>query len=183
MIDRFCKDIRTYLEEELSSGRMYVTVRVGMLADRCGSTSQCIGAYAAYLRRLLGDEYRVARGTYKLLREVALSIYSNLDKLCEELKTRRKTETRRGMVLVSFHIPADMLAMLDETARAMGISRGELVRDAIRKLLERMSERHCITLTLEEWDMLMELVNRGIYRNIEDAIHDAVRQLARRRSA
>jgi Arc/MetJ-type ribon-helix-helix transcriptional regulator len=182
MLDRFCRDIRAYLEEELSSGRIYVTIRVGRLADRCGSTPQCLGAYAAYLRRLLG-EYRVARGVYKLPREVALSIYNNLDKLCEELRTRRKTETRRGMVVVSFHVPADMLKLLDETAMAMGISRGELVRDAIRKLLEKMSERHCITLTLEEWSMLMELVQRGVYASIEDAIHDAVYQLARRRSA
>ena len=182
MLDRFCRDVRAYLEEELSSGRMYVTVRVGRLVDRCGSTPQCLGAYAAYLRRLLGGEYRVARGVYRLLREAALSIYNNLDKLCEELKTRRKTETRRGMVLVSFHVSADMLKLLDETARAMGISRSELVRDAIRRMLEKMSERHCITLTLEEWSMLMELVHRGVYASIEDAIHDAVHQLAHRRS-
>jgi Arc/MetJ-type ribon-helix-helix transcriptional regulator len=183
MLDRFCRDVRTYLEEELSSGKMYVTVRISKLVDRCGLTPQCLGAYATYLRRLLGVEYRVAKGVYKLPREVALSIYNNLDKLCEELKTRRKTETKRGMVLVSFHVPADMLKLLDETAVAMGISRSELVRDAIRRMLEKMSRRHCITLTLEEWSMLMELVRRGVYANIEDAIRDAVYQLARRRSA
>jgi Arc/MetJ-type ribon-helix-helix transcriptional regulator len=183
MLDRFCRDVRAYLEEELSSGRMYVTIRISRLVDRCGLTPQCLGAYAAYLRRLLGGKYRVARGVYRLSREDALSIYNNLDKLCEELKTRRKTETRRGMALVSFHVPADMLKLLDETARAMGINRSELVRDAIRKLLERMSERHCITLTLEEWSILMELVQRGVYASIEDAIHDAVYQLAHRRSA
>jgi Arc/MetJ-type ribon-helix-helix transcriptional regulator len=180
MLDRFCRDLRDYLRDELLLGRN-VVVRIGRLVDRCGFTPQCIGAYTTFLRRLLGNEYRVARGVYNLPREVALSIYNNLDKLCEELKTRRKAETRRGMVTISFHIPQNMLHMLDEMAKKTGISRSELVRDAIRRMLERMrGSAVCITLTPEEEEMLWRLVSRGIYSSIEEAIHDAVRQLAQR---
>lgn len=179
MLDRFCRDIRAYLREELLLGRAHVVVvKVSRLVERCGWTPQCIGAYAAFLRRLLGSEYRVARGTYKLPREVALSIYNNLDKLCEELKTRRKAETRRGMVPISFHIPKDMLYLLDETAKKLGASRSELVRDAIRRLIEQM--KRCIALTLEEEEKLRRLVSRGIYASVEEAMRDAIRQLIER---
>jgi Arc/MetJ-type ribon-helix-helix transcriptional regulator len=177
MLDQFCRDFRSYLEEELKSSGAYVAIRIGRLVERCGWTPQCIGAYATFLRRLLGDEHKVAKGVYKLPYEVAKSIYNNLDKLCEELKTRRKSETRRGMALVSFHVSTDMLNLLDETAMAMGISRAELVREAIRKMLERMRGHICVTLTPEEQVQLMRLVSHGVYASIEETVRDAIRQL------
>jgi len=177
VIEEFCQDLRSYLEEALLRRRTHVVVRVGKLAKRRGEPQKRISPYSAYLRRLFG-EYKFSKGTYILPREVAEDAYNNLDALCEMLKKKRRRKKRKirkeKMALVTLRIPPYMLRDLDEAVKILGKRRAEIIREAIQRILEK---KVCIMLTPEERNMLEELVRRGIYSNIEDAIRDAIHQL------
>lgn len=188
--EEFCQDLRSYLEEALLLRRTHVVVKVGRLAKRRGKWQKYIASYSAYLRQLFG-EYRFAKGIYMLPREVAEDVYKNIDALCETLKKRKRREERREtkreevaretekekMVRVTFHVTPYMLKILDEVARITGKRRAEIIREAIWQMLERMASVMSIP---KEKDVLEELVRRGVYRNVEDAIRDVAYQLAQR---
>jgi Arc/MetJ-type ribon-helix-helix transcriptional regulator len=182
MLEEFCQDLKSYLEETLRRRRTHVVVRVGRLAKLRGELQKRISPYSAYLRRLF-SEYKFAKGTYILPREKAEDVYKNLDKLCEELKKPRRRRIKinmkkEKMALVTIRIPSYMLRDLDEAVKVIGgKKRAEIIREAIQRVLDR---KVCIVLTPEEKNMLEELVRRGVYRNIEDAIRDAVHQLVQR---
>ena len=176
VIEEFCQDLKSYLEETLLRRRTHVVVRVGKLAKRRRESQKRISPYSAYLRRLFG-EYKFSKGTYILPREVAEDAYNNLDALCEMLKKRcrKKRKIRKEkMVPVTLRIPPYMLRDLDEAVKILGKRRAEIIREAIQRILEK---KVCIMLTPEERNMLEELVRRGIYSNVEDAIRDAIHQL------
>jgi Arc/MetJ-type ribon-helix-helix transcriptional regulator len=183
-LEEFCQDLRSYLEGELRRIRTHVVVRVGRLVKLRGEPWKRISPYSAYLRRLFG-EYKFAKGTYIVSREKAEEVYNNLDALCETLKKKKRRRRQKReeiirsekMVLVTFHIPNNMLRDLDEVAKMMGKRRAEVIREAIRQMLERMANT---TPTPEEKDVLEELVRCGMHNNIEDAIHDIAYQLAQR---
>jgi Arc/MetJ-type ribon-helix-helix transcriptional regulator len=182
MKEEFCQDLKRYLEETLLRKRTHVVVRVGKLAKRRGELQKRISPYSAYLRRLF-SEYKFSKGMYILPREVAEDAYKNLDALCEMLKKKRRRKKRKirkeKMALVTLRIPPYMLRDLDEAVKILGKRRAEIIREAIQRMLEK---KVCIMLTLEERNMLEELVRRGIYNNVEDAIRDAVRQLLYQRN-
>jgi len=177
VLEEFCHDLRSYLEETLRRRRTHVVIRVSKLAKRRGKSQKYINSYSAYLRRLLG-EYKFAKGTYILPREKAEDVYKNLDGLCEELKKKRRKKRneirREKMALITLRIPPDMLRDLDEAVKVIGKKRAEIIREAIQRMLDR---KVCIMLTPEEKNMLEELVRRGIYRDVEDAIRNAMYQL------
>jgi Arc/MetJ-type ribon-helix-helix transcriptional regulator len=177
VIEEFCQDLKSYLEEALLRRRTHVVVRVGKLAKRRGEPQKRISPYSAYLRWLFG-EYKFSKGTYILPREVAEDAYNNLDALCEMLKKKRRRKKRKirkeKMALVTLRIPPYMLRDLDEAVKILGKRRAEIIREAIQRILEK---KVCIMLTPEERNMLEELVRRGIYSNVEDAIRDAIRRL------
>ena len=178
MLEEFCQDLKSYLEETLRRRRTHVVIRVGKLAKRRGKSQKYINSYSAYLRRLLG-EYKFAKGTYILPREKAEDVYRNIDGLCETLKKPRRRRIKinmkeEGMALVTIRIPSDMLRDLDEAVKVIGKKRAEIIREAIQRMLDR---KVCIMLTPEEKNMLEELVRRGIYRDVEDAIRNAMYQL------
>jgi Arc/MetJ-type ribon-helix-helix transcriptional regulator len=184
--EEFCQDLKSYLEEVLLRRRTHVVVRVGRLVKRREKWQKYITSYSIYLRQLFG-EYRFAKGIYMLPREVAEDTYKNIDALCETLKKIRKREReetkkemkreteREKMVRVSFHITPYMLKILDEVARITGKTRAEIVREAVRQMLQKMAS---ITSTSEEKDVLDELVRHGVYSNVEDAIRDIAYQIA-----
>ena len=188
VIEEFCQDLRSYLEEALLRRRTHVVVRVGRLVKRREKWQRYIISYSIYLRQLFG-EYRFAKGIYMLPREVAEDAYKNIDALCETLKKIRKREReeakkemkketeREKMVRVSLHITPYMLKILDEVARVTGKTRAEIVREAIRQMLQKMAS---ITSTPEEKDVLDELVRHGAYSNVEDAIRDIAYQIAQK---
>jgi len=185
VIEEFCQDLRSYLEEALMRRRTHVVVRASRLAKRRGKQQKYITSYSIYLRQLFG-EYRFAQGLYMLPAEDA---YKNIDALCETLNKRRKREReetkkemkketeREKMARVSFHITSYMLKILDEVARITGKTRAEIVREAVRQMLQKMAS---ITSTPEEKDVLDELVRHGVYSNVEDAIRDIAHQIAQK---
>jgi len=179
--EEFCQDLRDYLAETLLRRRTHVVVRTGKLAKLRGELQKRISPYSAFLMRLF-SEYKFSRGTYILPREKAEDVYRNIDKLCETLKKPRRRRIkikvkREKMALVTVRIPPYMLRDLDETVKTTGKRRAEIIREAVQHVLER---KVCIVLTPEEKNMLEELVQRGVYRNVEDAIRDAVHQLVQR---
>jgi Arc/MetJ-type ribon-helix-helix transcriptional regulator len=184
--EEFCQDLRDYLAEALLRMRTHVVVRTGKLAKLRGEWWRRIRPYGVYLKQLLG-EYKFARGIYILPREKAEDVYKNLDTLCETLKKKRHRKggeirkkrersriRREKMVQTSFHVPPNMFRDLDEAAKMLKRKRAEIVREAIQRMLER---KVCIVLTPEEKNMLEELVQRGAYRNVGEAVYAAVIQL------
>ncbi len=179
VLEEFCQDLKSYLEETLLRTRTHVVVRVGRLAKLRGMSQRRISSYSRFIRQLFG-EYRFAKGTYILPREKAEEVYRNLDALCETLKkTKRRRERREikreiereKMVRVTFHVPPGMLRDLDEAAKILGKNRAEIVREAIQRMLKTY-----ILQTPEEKNMPEE----PVHRDVEDAIRDAMHQLAQK---
>ncbi len=144
VVEEFCRDLKSYLEEALRFKRMHVVVRVGKLAKLRGDlhSHKRIGYYRIYLAQLF-DKYKFATGMYTLPREVAEDTYKNIDALCETLKKRRRKKRsevkkieREKMVLISFHVPPPMLRDLDKVAKILGKTRSEIIREAIRRMLK-----------------------------------------------
>ena len=55
------------------------------------------------------------------------------------VKTQRRTDGR-SFILVSFHLPAHWVEMLDELARERGVTRSDLVRAALGNLLKKYED-------------------------------------------
>jgi hypothetical protein len=163
--DRCCRDLKTYLESALAVARGGV---VSVKLNRVLAVSGLYAwkrQYAWCLSRLL-HRYKLKTGLYVLTRQQAEEVLNSIDALCTELhkaKRREKKEEKKeeleqvdfeqeepapvrvnefsdgeGMPMVSFHLPRALLQALDEYARRMNVTRSDVIRMAIRQMLDKM---------------------------------------------
>jgi Arc/MetJ-type ribon-helix-helix transcriptional regulator len=172
MLRDFCRDLKTYLSQVTSRPVVFVKIRTRYLA---GNDVGRRIVYGMYLAQLFG-EYRYRRDTYFLPYEVALTTLNNFREMCNKLRSADGNSTT-----VSFHVPREMRKLLDEEARRWGLSISELVRYAIERMINKIhGELVEVALTPQAKQALEELVRRGVYNSIEDAILDAITQLIQR---
>ena len=156
-IEQCCLDLRRYLETALAGARGgLISVKVGRVvaASRAYMWEK---RYAWCLSKLL-RRYRLSTGLYVLTRQQAEELLASLDALCAELHTKRREKKQEepeqeepstdpapvgcadgeGMPMVSFHLPRALLQALDEYARRMNMTRSDVIRMAIRQMLDKM---------------------------------------------
>jgi len=162
VIEQCCLDLRRYLETAL------VGARGGLISVKVGRVVAVSRAhiwkkrYAWCLSKLL-RRYRLNTGLYVLTRQQAEELLDSLDALCAELHTKRREKKQEepelekqakpptdpapvdcadgeGMPTVSFHLPRALLQALDEYARRMNLTRSDVIRMAIRQMLDKMYE-------------------------------------------
>jgi len=154
-----CLDLRRYLETALAGARGgLISVKVGRVVavSRAHIWKK---RYAWCLSKLL-RRYRLNTGLYVLTRQQAEELLNSLDALCAELHTKRREKKQEepeqakpptdpapvecvdgeGMPTVSFHLPRALLHALDEYARRMNMTRSDVIRMAIRQMLDKMYE-------------------------------------------
>ncbi len=157
VVEMCCRDLRRHLEEVLKSARGYV---VSVKTSRVAPSRALRRRYAACISAVLG-QFRHGRAYVMTKRDVEV-ILENFDNLCprkEEkdvkpsVKPTDMTPSGERMIIISFHLPGNLLAALDEYARQKGISRAAAVRLAIAQLLEEMratketpEESECVAL-------------------------------------
>ncbi len=155
IVEMCCRDLRQYLQDALASARGgVVSVKVGrVLAVR---RIYDLKRHYAYCLLQLLRPYRFNRGLYVLTRQQAEELLRNLDVLCAEIAPKDKTlkqpapkdKTHKQerpasidgekMVLISFHLPHALLCALDEYVRQRGVARSDVVRMAIKQMLDNM---------------------------------------------
>jgi hypothetical protein len=140
--DTFCQDLREYLERYVDVAKRYrrccVAVSLRKMLRKEGRRRYHL-PYAKYLKKLFG-RYMYGRGVYIIPLEDAENMLKNIDALCESLrhvKQQPNGTEKEKMLLISFHLPREMLNELNRQARHSGVNRSELVRKAIAEMLEK----------------------------------------------
>jgi hypothetical protein len=153
--NRCCQDLRTYLETALAGARG------GVISVKLGKVLEVSRAYvwkrqyAWCLSRLL-RRYKFSE-VYLLTRQQAEELLNGLDTLCAELAKKQEKKLKvpkqeepaptytsasvadgERMPMVSFHIPRALLQALDEYARRMNLTRSDVIRIAIKQMLDKM---------------------------------------------
>jgi hypothetical protein len=158
--ERCCQDLRRCLETALAGARGgVVSVKLNRVLE-VGHAHMWKRHYAWCLSRLL-RRYKFSDGLYVLTRQQAEELLNNLDALCAELlraerqeKKKEKPEQKEPelpravpvgyvddgekMPNVSFHLPRALLQALDEYAHERGLTRSDVIRMAIRQMLDKM---------------------------------------------
>jgi len=158
--ERCCRDLKAYLESALAGARGgVVSVKLNRVLEVSGLYAWK-RQYAWCLSKLL-RRYKLKTGLYMLTRQQAEKLLSNIDALCAKLRKRREKKQKKprretppedpkqeepaafiddgeGMPMVSFHLPRALLQALDEYARRMNVTRSDVIRMAIRQMLEKM---------------------------------------------
>jgi len=158
--ERCCRDLKTYLEAALASARGgVVSVKLNRVLE-VGGLYAWKKQYARCLSKLL-RRYKLKTGLYVFTRQQAEEVLNGIDALCAELhetKRREKEELkqvdfeqekpaparvnefsdREKMSMISFHLPRALLQALDEYARRMNVTRSDVIRMAIRQMLDEM---------------------------------------------
>jgi hypothetical protein len=150
--EKCCRDLKKYLETALASAKGgVISVKLSRVLE-IGNAHMWRAQYAQCLSRLLRN-YRFNHSLYLLTRQQAEELLQSLDALCAELFNMRvqkeeeqskpavKTlfaDGREKMSMVSFYIPRDMLQLLDEYARQMNATRSDVVRLAVKLMLDKI---------------------------------------------
>ncbi len=148
IVEMCCQDLRHYLETTLANAKGgVVSIRAGRVLE-IRRIYKLKMYYAYCLSRLLRG-YRFGTGVYVLTKQQAEELLRNLDALCAEFVPRDKTPKqpapkrptaeigREKMVLISFLLPHDLLYALEEWVRRHNTTRSEVVRTAIRQMLDK----------------------------------------------
>ena len=150
--DRCCQDLHRYLETVLASARgNVISIRLSRVLE-VGRAHMWKRQYARCLSRLL-RRYRFNE-VYLLTRQQAEELLNSLDVLCAELREEKRQEKKQKepkhekppafvdggerMSSVSFRLSRALLQALDEYARRMNLTRSDVIRVAIRQMLEEM---------------------------------------------
>lgn len=150
--DRCCQDLYRYLETVLAGARgNVISIRLSRVLE-VGRAHMWKRQYAWCLSRLL-RRYRFNE-VYLLTRQQAEELLNSLDVLCAELREEKRQEKKQKepkhekplafvdggerMSSVSFRLPYALLQALDEYARRMNLTRSDVIRVAIRQMLEEM---------------------------------------------
>ena len=153
-----------YLETVLATARGdVISVRLSRVLE-VGRAHMWKRQYAWCLSRLL-RRYRHDVGVYLLTKQQAEELLNRLDALCAELRAEKREKRRKASKqegprqeeliltcapemdastnrertpLVSFRLSRALLQTLDEYARRMNLTRSDVIRMAIRQMLEEM---------------------------------------------
>jgi metal-responsive CopG/Arc/MetJ family transcriptional regulator len=153
IVDICCKDLRHYLEYAVQVTRGdVITVKLNRVMQVATPLPLDRRRYARCLSDVL-RRWRWNRGVYVVSRRDAETLLSRFDEVCASVKRnqrpaekreeraavspRRVVATDREMVLISFHVPPALMQILDEYARQMNLTRPDVVRAAIRRLIEK----------------------------------------------
>jgi predicted DNA-binding transcriptional regulator len=138
-----CDALRTHIGHKLTSAKGgVVSVKVTHLTK----DARLLPRYSHCLSRLL-KPYRLGSG-YVIPRTEAQELLNRLEQLCGSLVRRkdgdgstRRRQSRGDMPTVSLFIARDTLAALDRYAEEAGVTRSDVIRQAIRQLLEKLGVR------------------------------------------
>jgi metal-responsive CopG/Arc/MetJ family transcriptional regulator len=134
IVEMCCRDLRRYLEKALRVARGTVTVKVQRLVGADVARAELV-SYAVCLNRLL-KRYRIGRG-YVIPRQDVEKMLENYDELCGTVKQRPHPKQRRAKTRhLRINLAIDVVKTIDEYARANGLTRSELVRQAIEWLFK-----------------------------------------------
>jgi hypothetical protein len=140
--DMFCADLKEYLESGIDAAKRRRRCCVMLLLRkmlRKEGRRRHHAQYATMLKKLF-LRYMYNRGMYIIPIEDAEKILLNLDQLCQPLKSEKKEEEKQPkekMVLISFHLPKNMLYELDKYAEENYTTRSEAVRKALEEMLKK----------------------------------------------
>jgi metal-responsive CopG/Arc/MetJ family transcriptional regulator len=219
IIEVCCRDLRRYLEYAVQ------TTRGGVITVKMNRVAQIAPPPLGRRRysRCLGDVLRPWRwntGVYVVPRRDAEELLSRFDEFCTSVRNKtatvhsqRPAEAARRintaacdrgdaggeMVPISFHVTPALMQILDEYARRMNQTRSDVVRTAIRQLIEKYrnaeadlqrpaalaapptaQEDELVAVTFHETPYVVELLNRyaaalGVSRS--DVVSTAIQQL------
>jgi hypothetical protein len=139
--DMFCADLKEYLENGIDAAkrrrRCCITILLRKMLKKEGRRRYHVH-YAVMLKKLF-LRYMYSRGMYIIPLEDAEKML--IDQLCRSLESEKKEEEskqpKEKMVLISFHLPKNMLEEIDRYAEAHRISRSDAVRKALEEMLEK----------------------------------------------
>lgn len=151
VVDTCCRDLRRYLESALKTARGgVITVTAGRLMQVAPPLGR--RRYSWCLSRAL-RRWRWSTGVYVVPRRDAETLLTNFDELCASIRNQRPAEEKREertaepprpaadsggeAVLISFHVPPALMQILDEYAQRINQTRSDVVRVAIRRLIEK----------------------------------------------
>ena len=139
--DMFCADLKEYLENgiEMTKRRRRCCVMILLKTMiRKEGRKRFHAQYATMLKKML-LRYMYSRGMYIIPLEDAEKILADIDQLCRPLKSEKEEEkqSKEKMVLISFHLPKNMLEEVDKYAEAEGINRSEAIRKAVEEMLKK----------------------------------------------
>jgi metal-responsive CopG/Arc/MetJ family transcriptional regulator len=148
IVETCCRDLRRYLETALKTARGGV---ITFTASRLMQVVSPLGRRrrAWCLSRAL-RRWRWNTGVYVVPRHDAETLLTNFDELCASIRNQRPAEEKREertaepprdsggeTVLISFHVPPALMQILDEYAQRINQTRSDVVRVAIRRLIEK----------------------------------------------
>ena len=141
--DTFCTDLKEYLEQHIDTAkkrrRCCVVLLLRKILRKEGRRIYH-AQYATMLKKVF-LRYMYNRGTYIIPLEDAEKLLTNLDQLCQTLKSEKKEEEEKQpkekMVLISFHLPKNMLEELDKYAEINYTTRSDAVRKALEEMLKK----------------------------------------------
>jgi hypothetical protein len=140
--DMFCADLKEYLEEGINAAkrrrRCCVMILLRKMLRKEGRR-RYHAQYATMLKKMF-LRYMYNRGMYIIPIEDAEKILEDIDQLCQPPKSEKKEEEKQPkekMVLISFHLPKNMLKELDKYAEENYTTRSEAVRKAIEEMLKK----------------------------------------------
>ena len=182
-----CRDLRRYLEDALRSTRDgVVTVKTKRLLKVELSSPDRV-RYSRCLSRVL-HRWRWKSHTYVIPRHEVERLFGSFDELCQSARQVKSVE-RRGeksrrqkeeVAFISVAVPSDLLHAVDEYARQRGLSRADVVRNAIQQLIE-------MRRALEELDRArvgpLRVVALRLPRDLLDAVDRRAATLKATRAA
>jgi len=135
---RCCALLKAHIEQRLAASRGGV---ISIKSTHLTRDGRLLPRFASCLSKLL-RQYRRGSG-YVIPRGEAQELLSRLGQLCESVyrkqkKTAARRITRRDMQVVSFHVARDELEALDGYAKEVGVTRSDVIRLAIMRMIERL---------------------------------------------
>ena len=134
---RCCALLKAHIENRLATSRGGV---ISVKSTHLTKNERFLPRFASCLSKLLrpyrrGSSYVVPRGE-------AQALLSRLGQLCESIHKKRKKAaarriTRRDTQVVAFHVTRDELEALDKYAEEAGVTRSDVVRLAIMRMIEK----------------------------------------------
>ena len=148
IVDICCRDLRRYLQNALINTKGdVVTVKMWRLL-RVELSPPDRKRYSICLSRVL-HQWRWKNAAYVIPRQDVETLLKNLDAVCESAKNvKRRKESQpnpppqppKKMVRISFHLPREMLQMLDNYAAELKTTRSAVIRRAIAQILRKVAE-------------------------------------------
>jgi metal-responsive CopG/Arc/MetJ family transcriptional regulator len=187
IVDVCCRDLRRYLETALKTAKGgVVTVKMRRLLRAELSPPDRV-RYSRCLSRVL-HAYRWG-AAYVIPRQDAEKLLESFDELCQSARQVKSAERpkepkprrqKEDAVFISVAVPSDLLYAVDTYAHLHGVSRAEVVRQAIQKLIEM---RHALEELDRARDGQLRVVALRLPRDLLTALNERAAALKATRAA